>query len=85
MEKAVAEIMDDVQRNGDEAICKATRLNPDIIIMDLIMPHKDGVSAITELKEKYKDKIASIIELILDEDLSDTGMKVRSSTLFAAD
>ena len=58
-------------KNGDEAICKATRLNPDIIIMDLIMPHKDGVSAITELKEKTPDvKIIVLTSFATSDDIS---------------
>ena len=58
-------------KNGDEAICKASRLNPDIIIMDLIMPHKDGVSAITELKEKTPDvKIIVLTSFATSDDIS---------------
>ena len=58
-------------KNGDEAICKATCLNPDIIIMDLIMPHKDGVSAITELKEKTPDvKIIVLTSFATSDDIS---------------
>ena len=36
--------------NGNEAVSEALRLNPDIVIMDLMMPKKDGVAAARELK-----------------------------------
>jgi two-component system, NarL family, response regulator NreC len=38
---------------GNEAIQKAHELNPDVIVMDLSMPHgKDGLSATIELKKQ---------------------------------
>ena len=38
-------------KNGVEALAESRRLNPDIVIMDLMMPKKDGVEATTELKD----------------------------------
>jgi len=35
--------------NGDQAVQQAISLNPDVIVMDLLLPGKDGVSAITEI------------------------------------
>ena len=39
-------------KNGVEAVREAIRLLPDIIIMDLMMPKKDGVEATAEITEK---------------------------------
>ena len=39
-------------KNGIEAVREAVRLRPDIIIMDLVMPKKDGVEATAEISEK---------------------------------
>ncbi len=39
-------------KNGIDAVRDALRLRPDIIIMDLMMPRKDGVEATAELAEK---------------------------------
>lgn len=36
-------------RNGDEAVHLAHRLRPDVIVMDLMMPKKNGVDAIREI------------------------------------
>ncbi|NRQ33636.1 response regulator transcription factor [Nonomuraea sp. NN258] len=33
--------------SGDEAVVRARELEPDVVLMDLRMPHGDGVSAIT--------------------------------------
>ena len=39
-------------KNGVEAVREAIRLLPDVIIMDLMMPKKDGVEATVEITEK---------------------------------
>ena len=39
-------------KNGVEAVRDAIRLLPDVIIMDLMMPKKDGVEATAEIAEK---------------------------------
>jgi len=36
--------------DGEEAVSLAGKLRPDLIIMDLIMPRKNGIAAITEIK-----------------------------------
>jgi NarL family two-component system response regulator LiaR len=38
--------------NGEEAVAKARSLRPDVILMDLVMPHKDGIQAIREIKRE---------------------------------
>ena len=37
-------------KNGAEAVREALRLKPDIVIMDLMMPVKDGIAATAEIK-----------------------------------
>jgi YesN/AraC family two-component response regulator len=39
--------------NGEEAIEKALRMNPDLIIMDVYMPKMDGLSAANRSKRFY--------------------------------
>ena len=41
--------------NGEEAVREALRLRPDIVIMDLMMPVKDGVAATGEIKSALPD------------------------------
>lgn len=36
--------------DGDEAVSEATRLQPDVILLDLSMPHRTGLAAILELR-----------------------------------
>lgn len=36
--------------DGEDAVAKARELNPDVILLDLVMPGQDGLSAIPEIK-----------------------------------
>ncbi|RUS46759.1 response regulator transcription factor [Cohnella sp. AR92] len=53
--------------DGDEAIRLATELKPDVILMDLSMPHgRDGLSATAELKKLLPN--ASVLVLSMHDD-----------------
>lgn len=43
----------DVARDGLEALAKVERLQPDVMTMDVEMPHLDGLSALRLLMERY--------------------------------
>ena len=38
--------------NGEQAVARALKLRPDVVVMDLVMPKKDGLAATAELHEK---------------------------------
>jgi len=38
--------------DGDQAVREARTLQPDVILLDLVMPRKDGIGAIRELKQE---------------------------------
>ena len=42
-------------KNGAEAVTETLRLRPDIVIMDLMMPVKDGIAATGEIKAALPD------------------------------
>lgn len=47
--------------DGDEAVAKARSLRPDVILLDLAMPRKDGLAAIREIRAE--DPAARILVL----------------------
>ena len=69
--KQIIELEDDMQVigqaiNGEEAIEMTKRLRPDVVLMDINMPIKNGLQAIQELKE---NNISSkVIVLTIHED-----------------
>ncbi|MBI2023485.1 response regulator [Candidatus Giovannonibacteria bacterium] len=42
----------EIARNGEEAVEKAESLNPDIILLDVVMPKTDGFDVLRALKKK---------------------------------
>lgn len=53
--------------DGVEAIQKAGELKPDLILLDISMPHLDGLSALPRIRESCPD--AAILILTLHESL----------------
>jgi NarL family two-component system response regulator LiaR len=53
--------------DGEEAVAMVKKLKPDVIIMDLIMPRKDGVAAITEIKKKDHDAKILVLTSFSDD------------------
>jgi DNA-binding NarL/FixJ family response regulator len=38
--------------DGDDAVCKAKELNPDLVVLDFLMPRKNGIDAAREIGER---------------------------------
>ena len=41
--------------DGEDTVRKALKIKPDVVVMDLVMPRKDGIAATTEIKEKLPE------------------------------
>ena len=68
--------------DGNEAIKTCATFNPDIIILDLIMPNKDGFTVIEELKN---DPVMKTIPIIVTSNLSQQEDINRALNLGAVD
>ena len=38
--------------DGDDAVCKAKELDPDLVVLDFLMPRKNGIDAAREIGEQ---------------------------------
>ena len=55
-------------QNGVEAVHAAQSVKPDVIIMDLMMPEKDGIEACREIRELLPDTRVLILTASTEED-----------------
>lgn len=53
--------------NGSEAIRMAGELQPDVVLMDLLMPVMDGVTAIGEVRRRYPDVEVLALTSVLED------------------
>lgn len=53
----------DTAANGDEAIDRIKKQKPDIILLDLLMPKKDGFYVLEEVKKNPEWKLIPVIVL----------------------
>lgn len=54
--------------NGEEAVQKAIAQRPDVILMDLVMPVKDGLEAISEIKSIEPNIAILVLTSFSEED-----------------
>jgi NarL family two-component system response regulator LiaR len=55
-------------RDGEEAILKAETLQPDVILMDLVMPRKSGLEAIQAIKAKQPEARILVLTSFADDE-----------------
>jgi two-component system, NarL family, response regulator LiaR len=71
--RALLELQDGIEvvgdaADGDEGVEAATRLRPDVILMDLVMRRLDGVSAMRLLRERLPETRVIVLTSFLDDD-----------------
>ena len=53
--------------NGEEALYRARELKPDVVLMDLLMPKIDGITAITNIRHELPDiEIVALTSVLED-------------------
>lgn len=53
--------------NGEEALNRASTLKPDVILMDLLMPKMDGITAIGHLRRQLPDTEVIALTSVLED------------------
>jgi NarL family two-component system response regulator LiaR len=54
-------------RNGAEAVALAKELRPDVILMDILMPVMDGITAITEVRKALPETEVIALTSVLED------------------
>ncbi len=54
--------------NGEEGIEQVRRLKPDVVLMDLLMPMMDGITAIQKLRKEFPDVEVIALTSVLEDD-----------------
>jgi NarL family two-component system response regulator LiaR len=71
--RALLEQVDDMDvigeaANGEEAVVEARRLKPDVILMDLMMPKMDGITAIREIQaSQLRARIIALTSFVTED------------------
>jgi DNA-binding NarL/FixJ family response regulator len=71
--RAFFELLDDIEvvgeaADGSEGVAMARRLTPDVVLMDLLMPNMDGITAIGRIKaERPETEIVTMTSFIEEE------------------
>ena len=55
-------------RDGEEAVRAASELAPDVVVLDVMMPNKDGVEACREIMESLPDTRVVMLTASTEED-----------------
>jgi len=53
--------------DGEQAVSQALMLDPDVILMDLVMPRKDGISAIADIVAQQPDARILVLSSFSDD------------------
>jgi NarL family two-component system response regulator LiaR len=54
--------------DGGEAVARVRSLQPDVILLDLVMPHKSGIEAITEITQENPEARILVLTSFADDD-----------------
>ena len=55
-------------KNGEEAFEKAKKFSPDLIMLDIMMPGKNGIEGVWEIKERWPEIKVIMLTVFEDEE-----------------
>ena len=62
-------------RDGESAVLLCDKIRPDVILMDLVMPIKDGIQATTEIRQRHPEIQVIALSSFDDSDLIKRALK----------
>lgn len=54
--------------DGEEAVAQVAALHPDVVIMDMVMPRRNGIQATAEIHRRYPESRVLILSMYDDEE-----------------
>lgn len=63
------EVVTSEATNGEEALCLARQLRPDVVLMDLVMPGMDGISATQVIRRELPSTEVVVLTSVLEDAL----------------
>jgi two-component system, NarL family, response regulator LiaR len=64
------EVVTSEAANGEEALCMARQLKPDVVLMDLVMPGMDGIVATEMIRRELPKTEVVILTSVLEDSLA---------------
>lgn len=69
--------------NGDEAIKKFSEVLPDVLLLDLAMPKKDGLAVLKEIMSKHPNAKVILITASDNQNIINECLKVGATTFIS--
>ncbi len=62
--------------DGNEALAMVSETNPDVLILDIIMPERDGLGVLKQLSLRPKKPVCIVISVTGSQSIMDTAMRL---------
>ncbi len=88
--RLILETVDDIElvgeaKDGAECIALISKLEPDVILMDLQMPGMDGFTALKHIKKEFQDVAVIILTTYNEDEMMIKGLEAGASSFLLKD